>query len=629
MTQHYGESKILSKAQNRHKLSDVYDQQLNITSEELDGYKIRELIAQGYSIYDLPLKVVWYARVSTNQEDQLHSLKAQLQFFNRYLKDKPNWIFVGEYVDEGITGTSTRRRKGFNQMIIDAENKNFHLILTKEVSRFARNTIDSLFYTRELLKYGVGVYFINDGFHTFEKDSELRLTIMSSLAQEESRKISERVKFGFRNSIKNGVVLGNSRIWGYRKNNGKLEIVEEEAKIVREIFELYAKGFGFRSIAQKLNEKGYRNGNGRKFGYSSISGIIRNPKYKGYYCGRKSTKVDLLSNERHMFSEDEWEMWKDETGEIVPAIVSEALWDKCNKILQQRREFIKEGFLEKVQNRYVLSGKIHCGTCNNSYWRTVYRYPKCEKVIWQCSEYRRYGKPNGKGSGCDNPHIYEHEVEFILQTILKNFLQDKKVMFDKLENIYQQIINEMNYDEDIKNLMNQIEQIKIKKDKLLDHNINGRISDEEFEKRNNDFNKQIETLQQQISEYEKLNDAKKDSVSTLKLMKKFMSTNNLFENGNNPSLEEMVRFVDKIIVYPSSFKNTIKVRVILKSGIETLSFYKKRSRNYKDLKDMRSSCITQKIHDECILKTTRTLNGKESTKTSLTIEVETILDIAI
>ena len=165
----------------------------------------------------------------------------------------------------------------------------FDFIITKEISRFSRNTLDSIKYTQELLQNGVGVLFQSDNINTLLPDSELRLTIMSSIAQDEVRKISERVKFGFRRAIDNGVVLGNNKIWGYKKDNGKLVIDEEQAEIVRLIFELYAtENMGIRSIANELTRIGYLNTEGNPLSFSTIKNILINPKYKGYYCGRKT-----------------------------------------------------------------------------------------------------------------------------------------------------------------------------------------------------------------------------------------------------------------------------------------------------------------------------------------------------
>ena len=207
----------------------------------MDILSVRKRIKQdGISFKDLPLRVAFYARVSTDFLEQLNSLENQKKYFTEYIGDMPNWEFAGGYIDEGLSGVTTKKREKFNEMIEDALCGQFDLIVTKEVSRFARNTLDSIQYTRQLLSNGVAVYFQNDNINTLDEDSEFRLTIMASMAQDESRKISSRVRWGHHQAIKNGVVLGNSNIFGYRKADKRLYIVEEQAPIVRELFELYA-----------------------------------------------------------------------------------------------------------------------------------------------------------------------------------------------------------------------------------------------------------------------------------------------------------------------------------------------------------------------------------------------------
>ena len=217
----------------------------------MDLYEIRIALNAGKSIYDLPLRVTYYARVSTDKDEQIHSLSAQVQYYSDFIRKCPNWTYVEGYVDEGISGTSVRKRENFLRMIDDAKDGRFDFIITKEISRFSRNTLDSIQYTQELLKSGVGVLFQSDNINTLMPDAELRLTLMSSIAQDEVRKISERVKFGFKRSIENGTVLGNNRIWGYQKQNGSLAVNEKEEEIVRLIFELYAnQRMGIRTIAK-------------------------------------------------------------------------------------------------------------------------------------------------------------------------------------------------------------------------------------------------------------------------------------------------------------------------------------------------------------------------------------------
>ena len=204
--------------------------------------ELREQLRQGRSLYELPLRVTFYARVSTDKEEQRNSLENQVQYYTDFIRKNPSWTYVPGYVDEGISGTTTWKREQFLRMIQDARRGLFDYIITKEISRFSRSTLDSIRYTQELLEHGVGVLFQNDNINTLDTDSEFRLVVMAGVAQDEVRKLSERLKFGFRQSIKNGHVLGNDRLWGYDKKDCKLTINPEQARAVRLIFELYATG---------------------------------------------------------------------------------------------------------------------------------------------------------------------------------------------------------------------------------------------------------------------------------------------------------------------------------------------------------------------------------------------------
>ena len=289
----------------------------------MDIHSIRMML-KTRSIYDIPLRVTYYARVSSESDAQLNSLGNQIAYYENLIKKNLAWTLVEGYIDEGLSGISTKKRENFNRMIDDAATDKFDLVITKEISRFARNTLDSIQYTRQLLSYGVGVFFQNDNINTFDEDSELRLSIMSSIAQDELRKLSSRVKFGHQQAIKSSVVLGNSRIFGYTKADGRLVIDETEATMVRELFELYATGeYSMKQIEKIFWDKGYRNHNGNKIAHTTMSNMISNPKYKGYYVGNKVKVVDMFTKKQKFLPPEEWVMFKDETGEIVPAIVSE------------------------------------------------------------------------------------------------------------------------------------------------------------------------------------------------------------------------------------------------------------------------------------------------------------------
>ena len=300
--------------------------------------EITELLKKGKQINDIPLKVVFYARVSTENESQKTSITNQIEYFKNYIKKNKNWTFISSYIDEGISGKSVKKRTNFLKMIEEAKQKKFNLIITKSVSRFARNTIDSIKYTDLLKKYNIGVFFLNDNINTFYSDSEFRLTLMASIAQDELRKLSESIKFGLNQSIKRGIVLGNNNIFGYIKDNGKLKIDEKEKKIVKEIFLKYATNkYNYSTLAKNINNK-YKTSLDNK----RIKRILTNYKYKGYYCGKKSTIIDYKNNIRKKIDKNNWLIYKDYIK--VPPIIEEKLWNKVNKIIIKKER--------KITNKY-------------------------------------------------------------------------------------------------------------------------------------------------------------------------------------------------------------------------------------------------------------------------------------
>jgi len=309
----------------------------------MDLYKIRNELMSGKSIYDIPLKVTFYARVSTDRDEQLNSLTNQITYFEKYIKEVTNWTYIKGYIDEGISGTSALKRDDFLRMIEDGKNGKFDLILTKEISRFSRSTLDSIKYTQDLLSYGVGVLFQSDNINTILPDSELRLTIMASVAQEEVRKLSERVRFGLKRSVEKEFVLGNSRIWGYTVKNGRLFIDDEQAKMVRELFNLYATGdYGFYTVSNMLFEKGYKTSKGTLFQNTALKNMIQNPKYKGSYRTNTVRTLDYKSKKVTYIPKDEWVVFECKDKNKIPPIVSEELWEKANAILDKRSKSIMD-----------------------------------------------------------------------------------------------------------------------------------------------------------------------------------------------------------------------------------------------------------------------------------------------
>ena len=334
----------------------------------MNVYEVRRML-QHKPITDIPLRVVSYCRVSTKSAEQATSIENQVEHYRKKIQSIPAWTFVGEYVDNGISGTSVKARVQFNRMVEDAQTGKFDLIVTKAVSRFARNTLDSLMFSRKLLEVGVGIWFDTDGILNLDKDGELRLSIFSALAQDESAKKSESVKFGLHEAIKKGTVFGFDNMFGYRKKDGKLMIDEKEAPAIRKLFELYATDqYSMKQIEQILYNDGIRNHNGNKLSHATMAHIIRNPKYKGYFCGNKVTVEDMFSKKMVFKPEKEWVMFKDER--IVPAIVSEELWEKANAVLAVRSLDVKQR-QNKCNLPNLMTRKLYCEHCGRLCHRKI------------------------------------------------------------------------------------------------------------------------------------------------------------------------------------------------------------------------------------------------------------------
>ena len=392
----------------------------------MELYEIRKALMSGKTIYDLPLRVTYYARVSTGKNEQKNSLINQDDYYKNKILSIPKWTLVQGYSDSGITGTSIKKREDFNNMIQDGMDDKYDLILTKEVCRFARNTLDTLQFTRNLLARGKGIYFELDNINTLEQEGELRLTLMASLAQDESRRISERVKFGFNRAIEKGRVLGSNVIWGYEKDNCKLKKIDEEAEIVSRIFELYSTGnIGIRRIGKKLAEEGKLTRKGDVFAYSTIKNILTNPKYKGCYCGKKTEVIDFMSKERIEIPKEEWITYKAEEN-IVPQIVNDDIWQKCNEIMEKRSNKYT-GTGDRWNNQYQYSNLLICTNDEKKFWRRKHR-PTAKEEFWICSEYAKNGLKN-----CNNhTYIGTEELNSILSEVFSELLEKKSMILKEM-----------------------------------------------------------------------------------------------------------------------------------------------------------------------------------------------------
>ena len=448
------------------------------------------------------IKVASYCRVSTDRDDQANSFESQQRYFKEYIDRQPDWELYQVYADEGITGTSTKKRAAFNRMIADAHLGKFHLILTKEVSRFSRNILDTITYTRELKALGVGVLFMNDGISTLEPDAELRLSIMGSIAQEESRKTSTRVKWGQTRRMEQGVVFGRSLL-GYDVKDGCLTVNPEGAEIVRLIFYKYGvEKKGTTVIARELREAGYRTHSGNvKWSNTHIVKILKNEKYVGDLVQKKTITPDYLSHaKKYNHGEEELVIIRDHHEPII----DRELWDTVQRELKKRNRNGELG--AGHSNRYVFSGKIKCGECGASFVsRKKTRKDGSLYKRWSCytatSEGQKRIDVRGNEVGCDVGKLLRDELALdILQQSLTTLRMDRDRIIQNVTALALEAIQmcEEGSTDRVEALEYEISQLKQKKADVLDAFFSKQITKEEMHLVNQRYDGELEDLQRRL-----------------------------------------------------------------------------------------------------------------------------------
>ena len=490
------------------------------------------------------MKVAAYCRVSTDKEDQVNSFESQMRYFREYIERRPDWELYEIYADEGITGTSTKKRQAFLRMLSDARGNKFQKILTKEVSRFARNTVDTLQYTRELKGLGIGVIFVNDGIDTLEADAELRLSIMGSIAQEESRKTSSRVKWGQTRRMEQGVVFGRSLL-GYDVKNGKMTINPDGAKLVQLIFHKYVyERKGLTTIARELREAGYRTMRGGvEWHRSVILKILRNEKYCGDLCQKKTITPDYLTHQKkYNHGEEEMVFIKNHHEPII----QRALWEKAQSELERRKtqgihtckviemdgrktDKTKESmalaqdwkYQNGVSRRYPLSGKIICADCGKSFVsrrRNVETKSILQKQsyrTWRCGTAVRLGKCHmdmaGNLVGCDLSYQLREDVieEMVQQSVGQLFKElqiDEGQIINELARVVLEAKNssQRKWEKEHTKLCQELTQLREKKIKAIDAYLASVIREEDFRIVDWNYGKKIEEIEIRLKKLEGL-----------------------------------------------------------------------------------------------------------------------------
>lgn len=504
-----------------------------------------ELLNQERKMQETKKRVAAYCRVSTDNEDQANSFESQQRYFRQYIERNPDWELYAIFADEGISGTNTKKRKEFNRMIECAKNGDFDLIITKEISRFARNTLDSIFYTRDLKKHGVGVIFLNDNINTLDGDAELRLAIMSSIAQEESRKTSERVKWGQKRQMEQGVVFGRSML-GYDVKDGKMTINEEGAKIVRLIFHKFVdEGKGTHVIARELREEGIEPMRVKEWQNTVILRVIRNEKYCGDLVQKKTFTPDFLSHEKkYNRGQEEFVIIKDHHEPII----SRELFDKANRILDAK-SLSQEG-KAKHSNRYPFSGKIKCGRCGASY---VARY-KTRKdgsryKAWRCYEAANHGRPHidkaGNQVGCSGESIRNEDAIYLLYLVCKELKINRQKVVDNLTKTIDAVMQIDLTGTSTSALSEKIEEVGKKRTGLIDLYTSGDIDKTEFTALRAKYDEDIEKLK---SMAEGIEQQQTMILKQKELMEDIKNAINELINGIQYEDEYYTQILDKMVI---------------------------------------------------------------------------------
>ena len=423
------------------------------------------------------LRVAAYARVSTNNKEQLTSYEAQVDYYTRYIQSKPDeWIFVEVYTDEGISATNTKKRDGFNRMIADALAGKIDLIITKSISRFARNTVDTLTTVRKLKEKGIDIFFEKENIHTLDAKGELLITIMSSLAQEESRSISENVTWGQRKRFADGKVsLPYKRFLGYTKGpDGLPEIVPEEAVVVRLIYRLFLYGKSPSAIATYLTDEGIRTPSGKPVWRASVvESILTNEKYKGDALLQKKFTVDFLSKKQKV---NEGEVPQYYVTNSHPAIIESEIHDLVQYELKRRKA---DGRWTSCAHPF--SGKIFCGECGGVYgskvWHSNTPY-RC--VVWQCNEKHR-------GQHCTTPHFTEREMQAAFLAAFNQALEERDEIIAAYQDVMDALTDTADLDAERGQLQNEMEVTLELIRKTIDDNARHALDQQEYQQRYNDL----------------------------------------------------------------------------------------------------------------------------------------------
>lgn len=515
------------------------------------------------------MRVAAYCRVSTDDEDQIKSYDSQVKHYTSYINSNPEWSFAGIYADEAITGTQVKKREDFLRLINDCMNGDIDMIVTKTISRFARNTLDTLKYVRMLKERGIAIFFEEENINTLTMDGELLLVILSAVAQQEVENISANVKKGLKMKMQRGELVGFQGCLGYdyHPEDKSITVNEEEAETVRYIFQRYLEGAGGFVIAQELQNLGYKTKRGNLvWAESTVIGIIKNEKYKGDVLMGKTFTLDPISKRRlDNFGEEDQVYIRDHHDPIISAEV----FEKAQAILKRRsrsRRLNTSGKREKYSRKYAFSCMMECGFCGATLtrrsWHSGSQY---NKVIWQCVTNTKKGKkfcPDSKG-------ISEETIELAFVEAYKLLCNDNRDVLDEFLARTEETLSQDNASKQLAKIEKDIRVLEAKRAKLVDMRLEEMLDKDSYESKYLELACQIDQLQDKRRDLQSAAETENTMKSRIAEFRKTLEHNNVLDKFDRYVFESIV---EKVIVGgydKDGRKDPYKITFIYKTGFQS------------------------------------------------------------
>jgi len=509
------------------------------------------------------IRVAPYCRVSTDSAEQLASYDSQVTYYEQKIEENPKWELAKIYSDAGISGTNIDKRNGFREMIADAVDGEFDMVITKSISRFGRNTKDVLEYTRLLKKHNVAVFFEKENINTFSMQGEVAMTVLTSIAQQESESISSNIKMGLKMKMKRGELVGFQGCLGYDYNKETKELVvnEEEAKVVQFIYERYNEGMGARVIGRELEEKGYKTKRGSlKWGESTVRGILKNEKYVGDLLVGKTFTVDPITKQRldNMGEEEQYYIRDHHT-----PIVTREVYDMAQSIRNKRNCNLEKGRLVKYSRQYTFSSKIKCGFCDATVGRRATNSgTKSKKVVWHCITSSKKGKRFCEHSKSVPENIIEEAFVMVFNKMTENSHDIIEEFIESLE----KSLGDSTTKKDLSKLSKELAKTEDKIKKLINLHLDGAIDRKNYEEMFKELEITKEKQLEQINQLTLDSREEKNLKDRLRSFRKYVDSNKPLKKFDKAVFDSIVERIILGGVHNQGQNDPYLITFVFKTG---------------------------------------------------------------